>query len=293
MENEIWINIDKDNCKKMYAVSNMGNVKNIITGRILSKSLRDGYYSVSIMNTKNSVSHKENIHILVAEHFIKKRATNEVINHINNNKLDNRIDNLEIITSKENTKKAIENHKYFSAKPINVFDLNGKFIEQVKNAKEASEKYDLHAQSISKICRNIIDPKTHIFKYPSEFTKKSINFKLGNKYKIICCDEIQGYVASIDGKIINAKTKQILKPTITNNGYYRISLKKRPFLVHRLIALTFIKNDDPVNKILVNHKDKSKQNNNVYNLEWITNSENIIHSKSKSKTELAAATTKQ
>lgn len=68
----------------------------------------------------------------------------------------------------------------------------------------------------------------------------------------------------------------ILKPSMQNNGYYRVMLTKdkkhKYMLVHRIIALTFI--DNPLNKPIVNHKDENKHNNCVDNLEWFTTKEN-------------------
>jgi len=60
--------------------------------------------------------------------------------------------------------------------------------------------------------------------------------------------------------------------------YYRVQLKHKgkQYFVHRLVALTFIENNDP-NKIEVNHKDLNGLNNHVDNLEWVTPSENVIH----------------
>lgn len=64
------------------------------------------------------------------------------------------------------------------------------------------------------------------------------------------------------------------------NGYLTVALSKngygRPFGVHRLIAIAFIPN--PEGKPSVNHIDSNKTNNNIENLEWVTQQENTIHS---------------
>ena len=54
---------------------------------------------------------------------------------------------------------------------------------------------------------------------------------------------------------------------LNNNGY--------TVGIHRLVALALIPN--PENKPEVNHKDRNRSNNNVENLEWVTQSENVAH----------------
>lgn len=70
----------------------------------------------------------------------------------------------------------------------------------------------------------------------------------------------------------------ILKP-FNNNGYERIQLIngniKSKKLIHRLVAEHFIPNTK--NKPQVNHKDLNTKNNNDWNLEWVTNKENVQH----------------
>ena len=62
-------------------------------------------------------------------------------------------------------------------------------------------------------------------------------------------------------------------------GYYRIMLKKggiqKSYQLHRLVAIAFIPNPD--NKSEVNHIDGNSLNNEVFNLEWATSSENKYH----------------
>lgn len=71
-----------------------------------------------------------------------------------------------------------------------------------------------------------------------------------------------------------------LKKSSEKTGYLSVLLSvdgyKKRFLVHRLVALSFIEN--PKNKKVVNHIDFNKENNSVNNLEWCTQSENCKHS---------------
>lgn len=69
--------------------------------------------------------------------------------------------------------------------------------------------------------------------------------------------------------------KKIIKETINKeSGYVQISLNGKSQQKHIIIAKQFIKNDDPKNKILVDHKDQNRINYNVTNLRWVTPEEN-------------------
>ena len=84
----------------------------------------------------------------------------------------------------------------------------------------------------------------------------------------------------------NAKGKDmfLLKTYTKPDGYLAVTLwddnirgtkKRKTFLVHRLVAETFIPNAE--NKPTVNHKDGNKTNNCVANLEWATSHEQNVH----------------
>lgn len=57
--------------------------------------------------------------------------------------------------------------------------------------------------------------------------------------------------------------------------YSSINHSRKTFMVHRLVAVAFVKNDSPREKIFVNHKDENGANNRSDNLEWCTHKYNI------------------
>ena len=80
----------------------------------------------------------------------------------------------------------------------------------------------------------------------------------------------------------NMRTKgKVITQEKNHAGYLRACLSKhnnpRMFSTHRLVAKAFVPN--PQNKPDVNHKDGDKANNRANNLEWVTPSENQIHSR--------------
>jgi hypothetical protein len=97
--------------------------------------------------------------------------------------------------------------------------------------------------------------------------------------------EYRGYEVSNTGLIRSVgkeKHNKILSQHLNHKGYKVVDLsspKKEKYkisrMTHRLVAKVFIPN--PENKPQVNHKDGNKLNNNVENLEWVTNLENHIH----------------
>ena len=95
---------------------------------------------------------------------------------------------------------------------------------------------------------------------------------------LIINDQKTQYLISDVGEIKNINTNKILQGTI-RNGYQMVKLTvnkiKKDYLVHRLVALTFL--DNPLNLPQVNHKDKNKLNNSVDNLEWVSVQDNMIH----------------
>ena len=86
------------------------------------------------------------------------------------------------------------------------------------------------------------------------------------------------YSVSTQGRVMHNVTQRIMHPSKKPNGYMQINLltcdgRRKKEYVHRLVALAFIRN--PSRLPVVNHIDGVRDNNQVANLEWVTQKENV------------------
>ena len=103
-------------------------------------------------------------------------------------------------------------------------------------------------------------------------------------YRTGCKDSILYSWGNIFPGIYSTKLKKFIKAKLRGAQDYRawlmVSIKDtgRTFDIscHRLVALAFIENLDPKNKIMVNHKDHNKVNYLPENLEWVSRGENTL-----------------
>ena len=79
---------------------------------------------------------------------------------------------------------------------------------------------------------------------------------------------------------VRGPSGRVLKPGKTNSGYLIVHLmrqgKRHARTVHRLVAAVFCEGYEP--GLHVNHKDHERLNNTATNLEWVTRSQNMLHS---------------
>lgn len=100
-------------------------------------------------------------------------------------------------------------------------------------------------------------------------------YMISDKGRVLSCKKS---IIRNNGRPTNFPEK-IMKPMINHKGYEIIDLRKKGSrkcgFVHRLVAKAFLDNNG--NKPQVNHKNGIKTDNNLNNLEWVTNQENMTH----------------
>lgn len=136
----------------LYKVSNKGTVKSVkrvvnhgnfdtkrkIKERII-KPWDDGHGYNSVSLSKDGKVYKKKVHRLVLEAFVKNTFNKPTVNHINENRKDNRLENLEWATYKENNNFGGHNERVSKTLSKAVVQLSekGEKIAEFSSAKEA------------------------------------------------------------------------------------------------------------------------------------------------------------
>ncbi len=148
---EEWRKIIIDNCITNYEISNYGRCRNIAKlnwktkGILKPRKTKTGYWRYSICYNNKVVDYYA--HRLVAMFFIDIHQTHLTVNHIDGNKDNNHVLNLQWITSHENNTHASE--LGLMGKPIERYSLQGQFIDEFKSATEAEKQLGISANNIS------------------------------------------------------------------------------------------------------------------------------------------------
>ena len=147
---EIWKDIPNyDN----YQASNLGNIKNKKTGKILKPYKNtNGYLQVELW--KNNKGKKIVVHKIIANTFLSNINNLSQINHKDENKLNNNINNLEFCTAKYNANYGTRNLRLSS--PVLCIELGKKY----NSIKEASKDLKIYSTGISHCCSDSKHYKT-------------------------------------------------------------------------------------------------------------------------------------
>lgn len=198
---EIWKDIK--GYEGLYQVSNLGNVKSLtrqikclnskyrtINGKVLKAlQMNNNYLFVNLW--KNNVIKRALIHRLVAEAFIPNPNNELEVNHIDGNKHNNCVNNLEWCNRSYNTlhsykiglrekqkDKIRQNNILNKSKPVLQYDLQGNFIKEWKSVSAIVKYYNYSQGLISNCCRHERN-KAYGYKWEYKISSNTISDKRG------------------------------------------------------------------------------------------------------------------
>ena len=158
MNNEIWK--DVTNYEGLYQVSNLGRVKSIGYGteRILKLvRLKNGYLKVSLW--KNSKNKQFLVHRIVAQAFLSNPQNLSQVNHKDEDKTNNSVQNLEWCDQKYNHNYGTINQRISEkmtngklSKPVLQYTKTGEFVRKWKSTKDVERNLGYSQSYISKCC---------------------------------------------------------------------------------------------------------------------------------------------
>lgn len=172
----------------------------------------------------------------------------------------------------------------------NINDIRSKIKEEKKKFilehrqtmtyEEMAEKLNCSVTNIQKISSELL----HDGLFESKINPEKLILKENEEFRSLEQFNCSAYSVSNYGRIKNNKD-EIIKQYINLNGYPSVKLyndfnKYQSFLVHRLVAIMFIENNDPT-KNEVDHINGNKNDNNVNNLQWLSCLKNSRKSNSK------------
>ena len=264
---EIWKNVIYEDFDS-YKVSNYSRIKNS-RGQII----RDNKERITMYSSGKKIS-KQCYHISIETFVQLKPGNGFTVDHIDKNHNNNHISNLRWATA------------LIQSLNKNPFTCIGHELVYIKN------DIRTYYKSITEFAKNFNVSRDELYK---DFENSiSIIYDMGEliKIKLLPNDNEIDYIPNwickseckFDNKYKVSKSGLIYlsniwkKGGIHKNKYFTVSINKKNYLVHILIAATFLGKPPQDGKIyIVNHKDNNGFNNNIENLEYATHKENTDH----------------
>ncbi len=160
LPDELWKYYPKDD---LYLISSKGRVYTRKHNCIMSLRQPTDGYVVAKINCKVTYVHK-----LVAVTFLSNPHNLPQVNHIDGNKMNNCIDNLEWISQSDNIRHAYRIGLNQHCHLIKQYSSEGQFLKEYKTVGDAATDMNVHRTFIQKACINKSFVKGFIFRYGSD-----------------------------------------------------------------------------------------------------------------------------
>jgi hypothetical protein len=265
-----------------YEVSSFGNVKNTKTCTILKQQDKSGYKTITLRH--NGILKTLQVHRLVALEFIPNPENKPTVNHIDMIKNNNYVANLEWATLSEQQQHNIKNKEPLafgyghSRKEIIQFNLEtNEDIQEFPSITLACEwlynngyakfkefNYNTLCSLRSKLLNCVKQKRHSVYGFGWRFRDQTISGEQWISVPPEFINNSQNYFVSNLGRVKSPKGKIMNQSIIAE--YNTVSINKKTYYAHRLVAFAFLSN--PENKQFVCHNDGHKNNNDATNLRW-------------------------
>lgn len=157
---------DVEGFEGLYRVSNegvlMSTPRRCTKGGVVKRNkMKNGYEKYILC--KDGKVHTVRAHRLFAQHFIPNPDSKPFVNHIDGNKSNNSVENLEWVTRQENVEHAVrtglfnvkgEKHPMVKLTDTEVLEIRDLYKHKIYNQREIGEIYGVSKTNISFIVRN-------------------------------------------------------------------------------------------------------------------------------------------
>ena len=268
--------------KGIWQVSSHGRCCNSKGSISLGCLTAAGYRSVTISEEKWMV------HRVVKLTFHGSPADESTwqVHHRDGNKGNNRLDNLEFVSSSANVRHSYDNPSRgcggsSSQKPVLWRPVGSESWETCGSVALTAEHLGISTRTISRCCKNMSPAKGFEFCFRKLLQATMQGEEWRNMVDPATGVEVPRRKISSLGRVM-LPNGFVYHGSRAPTGYYHTTFSdsngvRRTLLVHRLVAAAFFGLPANPERALINHKDGDKSNNAVVNLEYTTHAENMYH----------------
>lgn len=149
----MWKKLVLDGIETIYSISDTGEVRNDNRNTILTQNTEQGYKTVGIRVNKKPK--KCRVHRLVAITYIPNPENKPYVNHIDGNRSNNHVENLEWVTPQENTIHAVQTGLMLPTRKRSVkqYSEQGEFIAEYESITQAAKATNTSGEKITSCCK--------------------------------------------------------------------------------------------------------------------------------------------